>query len=390
MFPATEVLLQLASDAFPRDMTLALAYLLALPQVLDANRCFEKQSHSALSLQLAAYYYSLQIYNHLVPCLKANTHTLYRADPKELIRLVTQHVTAHSDWPADVEELIGQLQVYNERLTDLTQARVLQGLGRGVDIKRFSSDTHYKKHTILGLTETLDDSVWRISLSLAQRYSIPLWDIYMTHLEYLFTDSGLSTKDIEARVDTLALFDSLKSQPESFHSHMSKYVLTTVEGTDLPRLLYYYALLEECGCGSYCSSIITPDTHIKLLKKLRSVTTGKATATAVTTGKATATAVTTGKATATAVTTGKATATAVTTGKATATAVTTGKATATAVTPLDQGSVVCVCVVPPMGSELDRKLSTVFSRITSSPPVPHNTRPSNTQHTHTHQWMLVT
>uniref|UniRef100_A0A8K9VB36 NBAS subunit of NRZ tethering complex n=1 Tax=Oncorhynchus mykiss TaxID=8022 RepID=A0A8K9VB36_ONCMY len=267
------VLLQLASDAFPRDMTLSLAYLLALPQVLDANRCFEMQSHSALSLQLAAYYYSLQIYNHLVPCLKANTHTLYRADPKELIRLVTQHVTAHSDWPADVEELIGQLQVYNERLTDLTQAQVLQGLGRGVDVRRFSSDTHYKKQTILGLTETLDDSVWRISLSLAQRYSIPLWDIYMTHLEFLFTDSGLSTKDIEGRVDTLALFDSLKSEPESFHSHMSKYVLTSVEGTDLPRLLYYYTLLEEC-CGSYCSSVITPDTHIKLLKKLRSVTTG--------------------------------------------------------------------------------------------------------------------
>ncbi|XP_052380578.1 NBAS subunit of NRZ tethering complex isoform X2 [Oncorhynchus keta] len=273
LFPATEVLLQLASDAFPRDMTLALAYLLALPQVLDANRCFEKQSHSALSLQLAAYYYSLQIYNYLVPCLKASTHTLYRADPKELIRLVTQHVTAHSDWPADVEELIGQLQVYNERLTDLTQAQVLQGLGRGVDIRRFGSDTHYKKQTILGLTETLDDSVWRISLSLAQRYSIPLWDIYMTHLEFLFTDSGLSTKDIEGRVDTLALFDSLKSEPESFHSHMTKYVLTSVEGTDLPRLLYYYTLLEEC-CGSYCSSVITPDTHIKLLKKLRSVTTG--------------------------------------------------------------------------------------------------------------------
>ncbi|CDQ98350.1 unnamed protein product [Oncorhynchus mykiss] len=167
-----------------------------------------------------------------------------QADPKELIRLVTQHVTAHSDWPADVEELIGQLQVYNERLTDLTQAQVLQGLGRGVDVRRFSSDTHYKKQTILGLTETLDDSVWRISLSLAQRYSIPLWDIYMTHLEFLFTDSGLSTKDIEGRVDTLALFDSLKSEPESFHSHMSKYVLTSVEGTDLPR--YKHSFILHC------------------------------------------------------------------------------------------------------------------------------------------------
>lgn len=47
-------------------------------QVLDANRCFEKQCHSALSLQLAAYYYSLQIYSLLIPCFKDKNHTLYQ------------------------------------------------------------------------------------------------------------------------------------------------------------------------------------------------------------------------------------------------------------------------------------------------------------------------
>ncbi|KAJ8008712.1 hypothetical protein DPEC_G00081260 [Dallia pectoralis] len=272
LFPATEVLLQLAIDAFPRDMMLTLAYLLALPQVLDANKCFEKQNQSALSLQLAAFYYSLQIYTRLAPCLKDKPHPLYRADPKELIRLVTQHVMAYSDWPADVELLIGQLQMYNERLTDLTQAQVLQGLGRGVDVLRFSSDRDYKKQTILGLAETLDDSVWRISVSLAQRYDIPLWDIYMTHLEYLFTDSSLSTKEIEAHVETLGLLTTLKSDPEAFYCHMSKYVLPSVEGTDLARLLYFYTVLEVCGCHD--SSSISPDTHIKLLKKLRAVANG--------------------------------------------------------------------------------------------------------------------
>lgn len=37
---------------------------------------------------------------------------------------------------------------------------------------------------------TLDDSVYRIALSLAKRYNVPLWEVYMTHLEFLFTDSG--------------------------------------------------------------------------------------------------------------------------------------------------------------------------------------------------------
>ncbi|XP_034755435.1 neuroblastoma-amplified sequence isoform X2 [Etheostoma cragini] len=274
LFPATEVLLQLANDAFPRDMMLALSYLLALPQVLDANRCFEKQCHSALSLQLAAYYYSLQIYSLLIPCIKDKNHTLYQADPKELIRLVTQHVSAYSDWPEELQKLISQLRVYNERLTDFTQAQVLQGLGRGVDIQRFSSDPDYKKETILGLTETLEDNVYRIALSLAKRYNVPLWEVYMTHLEFLFTDSGLSTKDIESRSESLGLFDTLKCNPEAFCSHMTKYVLPSVEGSDQGRLLYYYTLLDTAGCEPYVTTTIKPESHVKLLKKLRAVANG--------------------------------------------------------------------------------------------------------------------
>ncbi|KAM9782609.1 NBAS subunit of NRZ tethering complex [Neosynchiropus ocellatus] len=274
LFPATEVLLQLANDAFPRDMMLALSYLLALPQVLDANKCFEKQCHSALSLQLASYYYSLQIYTRLMPCFENKNHALYQSDPKELIRLVTQHVSSYSNWPEDLQKLITQLKVYNERLTDFTQAQVLQGLGRGVDVQRFSSDSDYKKETILGLTETLDDSVYKISVSLAKRYSVPLWEVYMTHLEFLFTDSGLSTKDIEARSVSLGLFDTLKIDPQSFYSHMNKYVLPSVAGTDLNRLLYYYTLLDGAGCELHVPATIKPETHVKLLKKLRAVANG--------------------------------------------------------------------------------------------------------------------
>ncbi|XP_062857972.1 NBAS subunit of NRZ tethering complex [Trichomycterus rosablanca] len=278
LFPATEVLLQLANDAFSRDMTLALAYLLALPQVLDANSCFEKQPPSALSLQLAAYYYSLQIYSRLVPCFKNKCSPLYRADPKELIRLVTKHVTDREgyDWAdEELEALIGQLRLYSEQLTDFTQAQVLQGLGRGVDVQRFSNDPNYKKETILGLAETLDENVYGISRSLAQRYNISLWEVYMTHLEFLFTDSGLSTQEIESRSESLGLFHTLKTKPEEFYTHMSKYVYPGISGTDLQRLLYYYTLLENCSCTKELpSASMTPETHVKLLKKLKAVANG--------------------------------------------------------------------------------------------------------------------
>uniref|UniRef100_A0A8C6AAF1 NBAS subunit of NRZ tethering complex n=1 Tax=Marmota marmota marmota TaxID=9994 RepID=A0A8C6AAF1_MARMA len=276
VFPTTEVLLQLASDALPNDMTLALAYLLALPQVLDANRCFEKQSHSALSLQLAAYYYSLQIYARLAPCFRDKCHPLYRADPKELIKTVTRHVTRHGHeaWPEDLVSLTEQLHYYNERLLDFTQARLLQGLRKGVDVQRFTADDQYKRETILGLAETLEENVYNIALSLAQRYSISRWEVFMTHLEFLFTDSGLSTGEIEKRAQALHLLQTLKTDPEAFQKHMAKYIYPTIGGLDHERLLYYFTLLENCGCADLGRHAIKPETHIRLLKKFKVVASG--------------------------------------------------------------------------------------------------------------------
>lgn len=78
-----------------------------------------------------------------------------QADPKELIQMVTKHVTqyAQADWPEEITSLINQLHYYNERLLDFTQAQTLQGLGKGVDVQRFTADAQYKRETILGLAE---------------------------------------------------------------------------------------------------------------------------------------------------------------------------------------------------------------------------------------------
>uniref|UniRef100_A0A8C3LCW7 NBAS subunit of NRZ tethering complex n=1 Tax=Chrysolophus pictus TaxID=9089 RepID=A0A8C3LCW7_CHRPC len=270
------ILLQLASDALPNDMALALAYLLALPQVVDANKCFEKQLHSAISLQLASYYYSLQIYARLAPCFKDKCHPLYRVDPEELIKMVTQHVTqyAYTDWPEEIATLINQLHYYNERLLDFTQAQILQGLGKGVDVQRFTADGQYKRETILGLAETLEEKVYKIAVSLAQRHSVPLWEVYMIHLEFLFTDSGLSTLEIEERAKSLGLFETLKSSPETLYEHMVKYVYPSIEGRDHQRLLYYFTLLENCGCSEVVKHAVKPETHIRLLKKFKAVAPG--------------------------------------------------------------------------------------------------------------------
>ncbi|NXY87208.1 NBAS protein, partial [Alcedo cyanopectus] len=276
LLPTTEVLLQLASDALPNDTALSLAYLLALPQAVDANKCFEKQLHSALSLQLASYYYSLQIYAHLAPCFKDKCHPLYRAAPEEVVELVRQHVSQHGSagWSEELSALVQQLHYYNQRLLDFTQAQTLQALGRGVDVQRFTADGQYKRETILGLAETLEEHVYRLAVSLAQRYSVPLWELYMTHLEFLFTDTGLSTVEIEERAQSLALFETLKSSPEMFQEHMVKYVYPSIEGRDHQRLLYYFTLLDLCGCSGGGKDALSPETHIRLLRKFKAVAPG--------------------------------------------------------------------------------------------------------------------
>uniref|UniRef100_A0A8C0W816 Neuroblastoma-amplified sequence n=1 Tax=Castor canadensis TaxID=51338 RepID=A0A8C0W816_CASCN len=258
VFPTTEALYQ-----NPRVITRS---------VMD----YSDVNFFSIELILSSYYYSLQIYARLTPCFRDKCHPLYMADPKELIKMVTRHVTGHGHeaWPEDLVSLTKQLHYYNERLLDFTQAQLLQGLRKGVDVQRFTADDQYKRETILGLSETLEENVYSIALSLAQRYSVSQWEVFMTHLEFLFADSGLSTGEIEKRAQALHLFETLKTDPETFHKHMVRYIYPTIGGLDHERLLYYFTLLESCGCSDFEKPAILPETHIRLLKKFKVVAPG--------------------------------------------------------------------------------------------------------------------
>ncbi|XP_013918331.1 PREDICTED: neuroblastoma-amplified sequence [Thamnophis sirtalis] len=161
------------------------------------------------------------------------------ADPKDIIQMVTKHVTnsSYADWPEEIAILIKHLQYYNERLLDFTQAQILQGLGKGVDVQRFTADGQYKRETILGLAD-------------------------------------LSTVAIEDRAKSLGLFETLKTVPKAFHEHMTKYVYPIIEGKDHQRLLYYFTLLENCVCSEFVKDAIKLETHIRLLKKFKAVAPG--------------------------------------------------------------------------------------------------------------------
>ncbi|XP_071954493.1 NBAS subunit of NRZ tethering complex-like isoform X2 [Antedon mediterranea] len=267
--PDSQVLLQLCSEWLPLDATLALSYLLSLPKATDAEQCLCDLPHSVLSLQLAAYYYALHIYSFQHPWQEACLDQVFSKAPSDLILEVSEGNRSQGE---GVDKLYEQLDWFLKLLADVVQAEMLRGLGKGVDVGRFSSDDEYKQETILGLVMTLEDEVYNIALSLAHRYKVSTWELHCTYLEFLFTESGLSIEKVEEKIQIKEILGPLLSKPEEFHARLTSSVYPTIDGRDHSKLLYYFGLLSRCGVNE--NDGVNPDTQLKLLKKLRAAASG--------------------------------------------------------------------------------------------------------------------
>ncbi|XP_022250297.1 neuroblastoma-amplified sequence-like [Limulus polyphemus] len=266
---SSEVLLELVQLLLQEDTTLSIAFLLGLSQPEEAEELFKRLPRTALVLQLACYYFALQLYANLQP-ITVLPEDLYIYSPSYLIKQAV-HVL-HTDEVTNFEKLkicASLLRKYNKLLSDFIQAEILKTYGGGVDVARFTQDDIYKHETILGLAMTLEKPVLQVAVSLAHKYGLSLWDIYMTHLEFLFSDTSLTTLELENRVKELRMHETLTSQPEKMCERLQEYVYPNIDGTDHSRLVFYYSLLEECGDIEDCHKI-TPSSHLKTLKKLKS------------------------------------------------------------------------------------------------------------------------
>lgn len=140
-----------------------------------------------------------------------------------------------------------------------------------MDVQRFSMDSEYKKETILGLTMTTNDEMYNVACNLANRYDIALWELYMSHLEFLF-ESGLAIEEVEERVTLKNIIPTLVTQPQEFVQRMKTYVYPNLVGTDHMTLIYYFTLLT--GLGEVDHGGISAESHLKLLKKIKGVAEG--------------------------------------------------------------------------------------------------------------------
>ncbi|XP_014673695.1 PREDICTED: neuroblastoma-amplified sequence-like isoform X2 [Priapulus caudatus] len=260
--PATEAILNLAQEMLPHDTTLGLAYLLVLAQPTDADQCFEKLPSKVLPLQLASYYYALLICSIDAPTPEY-IQQLFLNNPADVIK----QAKSVNDVGRGASLLV-RLQHYDKVLTDYMQAKVLQGLRKGVDVVRFAQDAEYKRETILGLSMSLEPEVYDVAVSLAESYNVPLWEVYMCHLEFLFTESGMTTPEVEAQLERLDILPQLQSEPAVLWERMRTYVYPSIHGTDHARLLYYYSTLQACGEHGRDGDMPAAE-HIRLLRKIK-------------------------------------------------------------------------------------------------------------------------
>ncbi|XP_033750641.1 neuroblastoma-amplified sequence-like [Pecten maximus] len=265
----SQVLLKIAYAKMTADSTLGLAFLLALPQEVTDHDHFADFPFTTMSLQMALYYFALQIYSSIKPTFDPELSLLYKYPPFKLIEKVRFYISRTKDAqrPREIIQLVKNFKQYQEFLEDSIQAKQLKKLDRGIDTGRFTKDSQYRVETICGLAMTLEENVYNISLSLATRYAVSLWDVYMAHLEFLFSDSMLTTEEIEDRVGRMGILAVLKERGGDFVGKMSTYVYPSVEGTDHARLLYYYTLMS--GIDTPLAGTLTADTHVKLLKKIK-------------------------------------------------------------------------------------------------------------------------
>jgi len=229
-----DLLEQLLPLLASQDLLVGLSLLLSAPS--DASiHALSTLPRTYPSLCLCLVYLSILILqDNNIDALK-----VFSCSPENLI-------TSALSLPSEASLLSTELHSYLDLVTDYHQGNQLSGLAGQVDVERFTSDYQYKEDTILGLAMFTEKDKWSLTLSLAKRYSLPLWVVYATHLETILT-STMSSDDVEVLVNERDLISILKEDASELTNWMRNKVLPLVDGNDSDRLLLCYTLLVQAG-----------------------------------------------------------------------------------------------------------------------------------------------
>ncbi|CAD5110997.1 DgyrCDS348 [Dimorphilus gyrociliatus] len=252
-----EALINLARETLSNDFALSSLFLSNVTDESAIEEYLESLPKTEVTLDLKIYAYALKLIG-----TQKGKNTLDFSFKR--VHDVEKYINTTES------ELGKKLEAAKEAKEQFVEAKKLQNLGKGVDAERFMNDEEYKKETILGLIMTIEDGVYNLAVQLAKRYKIDIWDVYMTHVEFLFEESELKTNEIEARLENRGLLRNLLKQEERLADRIINFVLPIIDGRDYERILYIFHLLEKIDKDKEISNL-SITTHIKLLKKLKSL-----------------------------------------------------------------------------------------------------------------------
>ncbi|GAB6018741.1 hypothetical protein CHUAL_000414 [Chamberlinius hualienensis] len=260
------ILQQIVPNLLPLDSMLGLACVMAVPDPAAVDECFKSLPNTDACVQLAIYLFSLRICQQAGLVSKSK---LYLVNSEIITQRAERYAKLHRKTEENfvLKQCCEFLQYYVKKREDFAQAKMLLSLGKGVDVIRFGCDEQYRFETVLGLVMTTDDKVFKVAISLAERYQMDEWELFMTHLEYLFNEDDLKLSDLEQRVNKLQLISKLLERPEIFKERMNVRVYAAISGIDHNRLYYFYSLVSQCQPASN-------DDRLSLLKKLRPIAKG--------------------------------------------------------------------------------------------------------------------
>ncbi|XP_075536541.1 NBAS subunit of NRZ tethering complex-like [Dermacentor variabilis] len=260
----SSILLGLAKGLLPDDTLLAMCCLFGAQHLDQVEEFFLNLPSTPVVLSVASYFFSLLVLVTLDP---ADTDRLLSLDAQQVVEEVSRKshdaLTDGAHICATIASRFCQMQA------DLAQAELLKKQGGSIDVERFTEDSRYKAETILGMALTLDQEALEAAVSLGRRYDIPAWDIYICHLEFLFSE-GCDVADIEQRLLTGGMLEALLSSPESLREQLFSRIYPSLNGSDHEVMRFFYKLLDICGRTVTDDLGLKPSDHLTLLERLQS------------------------------------------------------------------------------------------------------------------------
>ncbi|GLH06021.1 Neuroblastoma-amplified sequence [Gryllus bimaculatus] len=265
-----DVLCELSMRLLPEDSALGLCHLLAVGDVARVEEVFRQLPCTSISLQLACYCFALKGWLAIHCGNKERVKDTFLHAPLQLVQYMAglaAGLQPPPDWAA-------ALLRHHHQLADYVEGQQLQDCGCGVDLQLFSSDSQYRRESILGLALTVKPEQFELAVSLGARHGVSVGEIGSMHVNALLLapPEELSFSALVERLEDPTLRKRLNSEPGIVCERMTQYVYPSLSGTDHARLIEYYNLLASVA-KLFVTNSLPPKEHIKLLKKVKNIST---------------------------------------------------------------------------------------------------------------------